>query len=808
MKKSIVFGILTIGLITFSLVITSKPTFYSLVVTKPQKEKLVKNLSAVKSHSIDLSLISHGSIIIDSDDDFVTYGFPGTGLENDPYVIENFNITPSSIYGVSISSTTKYFIIRNCYINVLDNHPYYGIYGIGISISNIASNTVKIINNTVDHCGYSGIHLDSTSDVLIENNTIININVRGLDVWDSDNTMIINNTISNNGYFISYNNHHCGFLLYDSNAQITNNTFSNNKNCGLWLFSSSVTLLFNSFTNDGLEISMHNIEKFESCIVNDNTINGKMLGWYVSQDNLLLVNSIFGQLFLINCKNSLINNQILGNASIGLYCHSCQNITISDSRISNSIGEGLLIGDSYNIKVSNNTISNNGEEGINLDFSDEVVITNNTIIAHDNDNGLYSRQSYGVMITENLFNNNKYGLCLEYSSNATIANNTINDNYGYGIWVENSPFVNITYNTIKNNGYDGIDLRYSDYFTIQQNTLNNNSLYGIEFRYSSNGIFTHNILIENEYYGVFLFSSDNNILVLNSLTENNLEGSSQAYDSSQDNLFLNNYWFDHTEPDDNDDDIVDIPYVIYGGSNTDEAPLIATPDILNIPPIIVNALHNPSFPTQDDIISISAMVFDNVKVMTVSLHFHADDEAWQEVPMIDIGNGYIANIGTFSTGSTIFYYITSQDSNGNVVQSSIVSFLIFEFNPPTITNITHERLSGSEKYYVLISASVTDDFEVHNVTLYYQRNSESWENIPMICSGDIYSVRIGKFGENAIIEYYIVAYDVFGNMDISSHYSFEMIDLKEGSTTSLFTALFAIFLTGYVLKRKRIKSKT
>ena len=802
MKRRIVFGILAIGLITFSFVITSKPTFYSLIVTKPQKEKLAKNLSTIKSHSIDLSLVSHASIIIDSDDDFVTYGFPGTGIENDPYIIENFNITQSTIDGISISSTTNFFIIRNCYVSVLENHPYYGIYGIGISISNIVSNTARIINNTVEHCGFSGIHLDSTSDVLIANNTIINNNVRGLDVWDSTNAMIVNNTISNNGYFISYNNHHCGFLLYDSSAQITNNTFSNNRNCGLWLLSSSATFLFNTFTNDGLNVIGANVE---SCI--DNTINGMILGCYVNQDNLLLIDSIYGQLFLINCENSLISNQDLGNASIGLHCQGCQNITISDNRISNTIGEGVLIEDSYNIKISNNTISNNGEEGINLDYSNEVVITNNTIIAHDNDYGFYSRSSYDVMITENLFNNNKGGLCLESSSSATIANNAINNNYGYGIRVEYSYVVNISCNTINNNRYSGIDLRYSDFVTITLNTLNNNSLNGIEYRYSSNGIVTHNMLSENKNNGVILLSSDKNILVLNSLIDNNLEGSSQVYDSSQDNIFLNNYWSDHTEPDDNDDNIVDIPYAISGGSNTDDAPLIATPDILNIPPVIVNVLHNPSFPTQDDIISISAMVFDNVKVMTVSLHFHADDEAWQEVPTIDIGNGYMVNIGTFSTGSTIFYYLSSQDTNGNVAESPIVSFRIVEFNPPTITNINHKCLTSSERNYVLISATVTDDFEVQNVTLYYHRNFEPWENVPMICSEDIYSVKIGKYGEHAIIEYYIVAYDVFGNMEESPYYSFEMEELKAGSTTSLFSALVAIFLTGYILRRKQVKFK-
>ena len=32
--------------------------------------------------------VTHSPILIESDSDFITYGFPGTGSENDPYKIE------------------------------------------------------------------------------------------------------------------------------------------------------------------------------------------------------------------------------------------------------------------------------------------------------------------------------------------------------------------------------------------------------------------------------------------------------------------------------------------------------------------------------------------------------------------------------------------------------------------------------------------------------------------------------------------------------------------------------------------------
>ncbi len=66
-----------------------------------------------------LELIPHDPIEITSDSDFEV--FPGTGTEIDPYVIEGYNITTTSTRGISIRGTTKYFTIRNCYVDAEEN---------------------------------------------------------------------------------------------------------------------------------------------------------------------------------------------------------------------------------------------------------------------------------------------------------------------------------------------------------------------------------------------------------------------------------------------------------------------------------------------------------------------------------------------------------------------------------------------------------------------------------------------------------------------------------------------------------------
>jgi len=56
-------------------------------------------------------------IIILNDNNFTDYGFQGNGTLANPYSIENYNITTSSEIAINIINTTKYFIIKNCFIN-------------------------------------------------------------------------------------------------------------------------------------------------------------------------------------------------------------------------------------------------------------------------------------------------------------------------------------------------------------------------------------------------------------------------------------------------------------------------------------------------------------------------------------------------------------------------------------------------------------------------------------------------------------------------------------------------------------------
>ena len=155
-----------------------------------------------------LNYVSHAPIYIDSDSDFIFWGFPGNGTVENPYIIEGYKITTSDSYGIYIVYTSKHFIIRNCYIDADD----YGIY-----FQEIGENTAKIINNTCINNEQCGIHFFKSGKSVVANNTCIN-NRHGISQWYSVGSIVANNTCKDN----DKEGIHLKFNLFIQNEKIQN----------------------------------------------------------------------------------------------------------------------------------------------------------------------------------------------------------------------------------------------------------------------------------------------------------------------------------------------------------------------------------------------------------------------------------------------------------------------------------------------------------------------------------------------------------------------------------------------------------
>ncbi len=342
-----------------------------------------------------LELTPHDRISITSDSDFLV--FPGSGTTEDPYLIDGYNITTGD-EGIYIRGTTKYFIIRNCYV---DAREY------GISIRNVAGGTATVINNTCNNNEY------------------------GILLWHSGSSTVANNT----------------------------------------------------FTNCGLKIVEDTIDAYLSHTVENNWVNGKILGFYTNLDSTIIDEPVYGQLILVNCTNVTVRDQILNRASIGLFLYSCTySVIINNTCSNNSIGISLQ--SSGSATVANNTCNSNDNRGLWFSFSGSSTVVNNTC-SNNIDDGIYLYSSgISTVVNNTCSNNNHRGIALYHSGSSTVANNTC-DNNEYGIWLLYSSGSTVANNTCDNNN-KGISLSFSGISNVINNTCNNNYMYGI-YLYSSSG---------------------------------------------------------------------------------------------------------------------------------------------------------------------------------------------------------------------------------------------------------------------------------------------------------------------------------
>ena len=150
-----------------------------------------------------------GSIVIKSDSDFATYAIAGDGSAGNPYLIQKYFITGTSVTAIYIANTTAYFILE---YNILTGLSSTGIYG--IYLYNVTHGT--IYNNTISYFD-SGIFLENSSLITINGNYVFANNNAGIYLKDSDYNTITSNYV--------YNNMNYGILLENS----SNNNLEQNE---------------------------------------------------------------------------------------------------------------------------------------------------------------------------------------------------------------------------------------------------------------------------------------------------------------------------------------------------------------------------------------------------------------------------------------------------------------------------------------------------------------------------------------------------------------------------------------------------
>ncbi len=429
------------------------------------------------------------------------------------YVENSFNLTISGntfenndACGIYIKNSNNSLIFDN----VVNNNGGGGIktensHNNTISENTIYSNGIVFIDGSRSYThGMDGIIL-SNSDFNNISNNIIKFNTGdGIFTDGTDNKITRNSLEKNNGN---------GIYVIGNNNNITNNYAEKNE-YGIYIAGFYNSVFNNSMFLCGLIVSGNIADMGTHIIASTNLINGKPLYFYINEKNLGTNDfTNAGQVILVNCTNSKIENLNVSNGSTGISIYSSNNLIISNNIASNNLRYGIFVTSNCdNLTIDENYVNYNDGFGIFIS-----QITNSTIsgnYATKNLYGIYVESGNNNKILQNNAKNNYIGIFLSYCFYNNISENNNSDNWqlyqgmgepsyfrGYGILLENCYYNLISKNTINNNSDYGIFIEGFNN-TLFDNEMN---LCGLGLGGSVDDLSSHNISTSNLINGKPLY---------------------------------------------------------------------------------------------------------------------------------------------------------------------------------------------------------------------------------------------------------------------------------------------------------------
>jgi parallel beta-helix repeat protein len=266
----------------------------------------------------------------------------------------------------------------------------------------------------------------------------------------------------------------------------------------------------------------------------NNTVNGKEVGYYWDEQNLLIDGTSLGQIVMANCVNVTIENGSLWNSTIAAQVAYSENCTLRNFDIGN-VQQGVELAQTQSCTVDlcnfthvgyrgiivtgvGDTVSNNILSGVASDYSFFNIL--GPAIGVDGENIYHNPGS--CTIINNTVSNAYLGIHMD-SEDCSAINNTVYDcDIGIGA---TEPGTEILNNTLREN-YHALSLR--DGCIVYGNYIENVS-YFFEWSGGDNTSFCYNTLV-NCSWG-FAIPGLNCTIVNNTLinTELQLGGSIDAY---------------------------------------------------------------------------------------------------------------------------------------------------------------------------------------------------------------------------------------------------------------------------------------
>lgn len=351
-------------------------------------------------------LVSHSSIYVNGNDNFrfkaEREGWNGDGSEDNPFIIENYDIDARGAgNAIMISNTDLHFVVRNCivYNAAWLSNPY--LAGEGIAMYNASNGLIE--NNTAFSNDGDGIDLQIANNVIIRNNEVLSNYDDGIHLTDARNIIIENNTVSTNNDDGIYMDGGCVQNIIKDNLINLNGKYS----------------ISISYSNDNI-ISNNTLIKSKAGILSSQCID-------ITLNENRIEDATYGIYFLATNK-SVINRNEVSRGDYGIYVSSVSESKITNNSVISAEYSGIsLTISSKNNLLDNNTVSSNDQNGMYISSSGDNEIYNNTIYSN-NWVGLLITMSNNNMIRYNNITSNSIGVEIKESNRNLIYNNNFINN--------------------------------------------------------------------------------------------------------------------------------------------------------------------------------------------------------------------------------------------------------------------------------------------------------------------------------------------------------------------------------------------
>jgi parallel beta-helix repeat protein len=381
------------------------------------------------------------------------------------------------------------------YQNILINNSQInnaGVNAIGTSYYTLTLNNLTLQNTNITNPTGEGIHLVDGNGVIIRNITINNTQITGshgtgmniqMDADGSSQNITLNNST------IDGCTGDGGIILGRGTITLNDNSFKNNGGWGLILqgYGTTITTFNDNRVENNTANGIHLENIYNITLTHTAEDNGGINYDLVNTSNITITDTIltnnvknYSAAVVLSgtCHNITISNLNVNNTQ-GDSIHfrgdgNYQNIFINNSQINNAGGNA--IGTTYytltlnNLTLQNTNITNSTGEGIHLVDGNGVIIQNitinNTQIIGSHGNGMNiqmdadgSSQNF-ILINSNITNSSMHGVCALVRGTANITGNNVTgngfaggDNTYYGLYLEGiaNPAIILSKNIIMEN---------------------------------------------------------------------------------------------------------------------------------------------------------------------------------------------------------------------------------------------------------------------------------------------------------------------------------------------------------------------